>query len=126
MVTLNLAYTSQINTGKPSPTLTIPQVWAGLQRKVRAGHEFVPAIVSTDVIEEKTDGKKNVPVVVREVVFKEGNRRVREECYEYAPIKVSLTACGQETGRWQMDKDMLWPEVLQTTGDSAWRSRKDS
>jgi len=84
----HLAYTASINDGKPEPRLTIPQVWAGLQRKIRAAQEFVPAITSTEVIEEKTDGKKGTPIVVREVVFKEGNRKVREECYEYAPIKV--------------------------------------
>jgi hypothetical protein len=90
MVTINLAYTSSINAGKPAPQLTVPQIWAGLQRKVRAGHEFVPAIASTDVIEERVDGEKGVPVVVREVVFKEGNKRVREECFEYEMTKVSF------------------------------------
>jgi len=84
----HLAYTASINDGKPEPRLTIPQVWAGLQRKIRAAQEFVPAIISTEVVEEKTDEKKGTPIVVREVVFKEGNRKVREECYEYAPIKV--------------------------------------
>lgn len=88
MVIISLAYTSSVNASKPSPALTIPQLWAGLQRKVRAAQAFVPAIISTDVIEEKTDGKKGVPVCVREVVFKEGDKRVREECYEYAPTKV--------------------------------------
>jgi len=84
----HLAYTASINDGKPEPRLTIPQVWAGLQRKIRAAQEFVPAIISTEVVEEKTDEKKGTPIVVREVVFKEGIRKVREECYEYAPIKV--------------------------------------
>jgi len=86
--TISLAYTSSINTSKPSPTLTTAQCWAGLQHKIRSAQSFVPAIISTDVIEERTDAKKGVPVVVREVVFKEGNKRVREECWEWEPCKV--------------------------------------
>jgi len=89
--TINLAYTSPINASKPAPTLTVPQLWAGLQHKIRSAQSFVPAIISTDVIEERTDAKKGVPVVVREVVFKEGNRRVREECWEYKPCKVGFS-----------------------------------
>lgn len=88
MVTINLAYSAPINRPSQSPTLTIPQLWAGLQHKIRFAQDFVPAIISTYVLEERVDEKKGVPVVVREVVFKEGNRRVREECWEWAPCKV--------------------------------------
>jgi hypothetical protein len=66
MVTLHLAHTSRINPSGASPILTPPQIWAGLQRKIRFAQEFVPVIESCDVLEEK-DG-----VVTREVVFKKG------------------------------------------------------
>ena len=42
MVTINLAYTAPVNAAGAEPALTAAQVWAGLQRKVRSAHEFVP------------------------------------------------------------------------------------
>ncbi|KAJ4985251.1 hypothetical protein SVAN01_09293 [Stagonosporopsis vannaccii] len=66
MVHIHLSYTSPIN--PPNlPPLTLPQIWAGLQRKVRFAQEFVPVIESCTVLEEREDG-----TVVRDVRFKEG------------------------------------------------------
>lgn len=67
MVHIHLAYTSLINPSGASPVLTRPQIWAGLQRKIRFAQEFVPIIERCDVLEESEDG-----VVTREVGFKEG------------------------------------------------------
>ncbi len=89
MVTINIAYTSPINPSSASPVLTLPQVWAGLERKVRAGQDFVGAIVSTDVIGEKLDQQKGCMVVTREVVFKERpGEKVREVCWLRSMSKV--------------------------------------
>jgi hypothetical protein len=63
MVNINLAYTSPINPSGASPILTQPQIWAGLQRKIRFAQEFVPVIESCEVLEEDEQG-----VVTREVV----------------------------------------------------------
>ena len=67
MVTLYLSHTAPINPSGITPVLTIRQIWAGLQRKVRFAQEFVPIIESCTVLEEQPDG-----TVVRDVVFKEG------------------------------------------------------
>jgi len=86
----NLAYTAPINPPSAEPKLTIPQIWAGLQRKVRAGQDFVGgAILSTDVVSEETDSEGR-PVITREVVFRDGNRRVQERCVMYEPMKVEF------------------------------------
>ncbi|EUC46829.1 hypothetical protein COCMIDRAFT_4118 [Bipolaris oryzae ATCC 44560] len=67
MVNFNLAHTSRINPPGAAPVLTQPQLWAGLQRKIRFAQEFVPVIESCTVLEESADG-----VVTRHVVFKKG------------------------------------------------------
>ncbi|KAF2809582.1 DUF1857-domain-containing protein [Mytilinidion resinicola] len=66
MVNFYLAYTSPINPPSATPVLTVPQVWAGLQRKIRFAQEFVSAITSCEVLSEE-DG-----VVTRVVQFKPG------------------------------------------------------
>lgn len=88
MPTVHLSYTSAINKPGASPVLTVPQIWAGLQRKVRFAQEFVPVIESCTVLEEKEDG-----TVVRDVKFKEGagpKPQARETVREYYPSWVSL------------------------------------
>jgi hypothetical protein len=72
MVSIHLSYTSKINPPGSTPTLTIPQIWAGLQRKIRFAQEFVPVIDSCEVLEDK-DG-----VVTRQVKFKKGAGPVDE------------------------------------------------
>lgn len=71
--------------------LTLPQIWAGLQRKVRHAEEFVGgAIKSTDVISVGKDSHGR-EVITREVVFSEGDRRVKEVCTLYEPMKVEVS-----------------------------------
>lgn len=81
------SYAAPINPPGATPVLTREQVWAGLELKVEHAQDFVPAIVSTDVIayKEDQDGRK---VTQREVVFKEGNRRMKEDVTMYWPTKV--------------------------------------
>ena len=89
MVTYYLAYTAPINPPNTTPVLTVPQVWQGLQRKIRFAQEFVSAITSCTVLEDK-DG-----VVTRKVTFKEGMgiaTNVREVVKSYEPTWVSLTS----------------------------------
>ncbi|KAK8131186.1 hypothetical protein PG984_007624 [Apiospora sp. TS-2023a] len=90
MVAINLAYTAPINPAGASPTLTPAQVWAGLQRKVRAAHEFVPLISACSVLSEASEKGGN-HTVTREVVFKsQPEKPVREECVHYAPCRVDF------------------------------------
>lgn len=87
MPAVHLSYTSSINKPGATPVLTVPQIWAGLQRKVRFAQEFVPVIESCTVLEEKDDG-----TVVRDVKFKEGagpKPQARETVREYWPSWVS-------------------------------------
>ncbi|KAK7932189.1 hypothetical protein PG985_002901 [Apiospora marii] len=89
MVTINLAYTAPINPAGATPTLTPAQVWAGLQRKVRAAHEFVPLISGCSVLSESE--KEGNHTITREVIFKsQPDKPVREECVHYAPCRVDF------------------------------------
>ncbi|KAF2847992.1 DUF1857-domain-containing protein [Plenodomus tracheiphilus IPT5] len=81
MVHIHLSHTSPINPPSASPILTQPQVWAGLQRKIRFAQEFVPVIETCEVLSETTEdddddvgkgGQGGGTVVTREVKFKEG------------------------------------------------------
>lgn len=101
MVTINVAFTSPINPAGATPVLTLNQVWAGLERKIRFAQEFVPVILGTEVLEETTEGtgSEAVPVVVREATFKEGFRegdpKVKEVCKCYEPSRVCLVFSGR-------------------------------
>ncbi|KAK0610639.1 hypothetical protein B0T17DRAFT_500206 [Bombardia bombarda] len=100
MVTFNLSYSAPINRPGQSPVLTVPQVWAGLQRKVRNASEFVPLIVSCEVESDETSASGEV-TVNRVVKFKPGKgpkadgAPVREQCNEYPPCRVDFL---QENG----------------------------
>lgn len=84
-----IAFTAPINPPGASPQLTADQVWVILQRKVSHAEEFVGAIVNTEIVSES----KNVhglPVTVRVVTFREGDRRVVEECTFLYPTTVEF------------------------------------
>lgn len=89
MVTINCAYTEQINPADASPVLSREQIWKGLQRKIRKAQDFVPIIHACDVLEEKDNE------VVREAHFKERDgvpaQSVREVCKSFYPTKVTHT-----------------------------------
>lgn len=95
MVAIYAAYTQQINPAGATPVLTRPQVWAGLQRKIRRAQDFVRVIHDCDVIEEKDN------VVVREAHFTvdgvpgRSGKTIREVCKSYEPIKVCCTNGGR-------------------------------
>lgn len=88
MVTINCAYTEQINPAGATPVLTRDQIWKGLQRKIRKAQDFVPIITGCDVLEEKENE------VIREAHFMERPgvpaSSVREVCKSYYPTKVRL------------------------------------
>ncbi|KAL6250497.1 hypothetical protein RBB50_002799 [Rhinocladiella similis] len=85
-----VAFSAPINPPGASPVLTYSQIWQGLLKKIRAAQDFVgAAIISTDVISESTN-EHGLPVTVREVVFREGNRRVEERCIAFEPMKVEF------------------------------------
>ncbi|KAF2086099.1 DUF1857-domain-containing protein [Saccharata proteae CBS 121410] len=94
MVTLNLAFTAPVNPPGASPVLTTAQLWAGLQRKIRFAHEFVPVIGACDVLSEEEGGR----VVTREVAFKQSpEKRVREVCRSYEPARVDFNQTNGST-----------------------------
>jgi len=87
MVSLTTAYTAPINPQGVTPVLTRATVFAGLRRKVRKAQEFVPVIISCEVLSE--DGN----TVIREVEFKDGTGppgKVKEVCAEFDPTKVDF------------------------------------
>lgn len=82
--TNNIAFTAPLN---PTGASLIPkedQVWAGLLLKIQSAETFVPkAIQSTTVISESTDRSTGYLVTVREVIFCEDQRKVRETVTAY-------------------------------------------
>ncbi|KAL2023291.1 hypothetical protein VTK56DRAFT_3029 [Thermocarpiscus australiensis] len=97
MVVINLGYTAPINRPGQTPILTLDQVWAGLQRKVRHADEFVPTIAGCDVLaEEKHDDDSGEEVVTRLTHFGgPGNgplagRTVKEVCRLYPPCRIDF------------------------------------
>ncbi|KAJ5758384.1 hypothetical protein N7520_005540 [Penicillium odoratum] len=88
MATHNVAFTAPLNPAGASTFLKEDQIWAGLLLKIRFAETFVPmAIQSTNVISESTDPSTGNPVTVREVVFVENNRKVRETVIGYKPSR---------------------------------------
>ncbi|KAJ5933987.1 hypothetical protein N7454_006316 [Penicillium verhagenii] len=91
MSTNNIAFTAQLNPTGASPILTQDQVWAGLLLKIRSAETFVPnAIQSTTVVSESIDPSTENPVTVRDVVFRENERQVREVVTAYKPSRVAF------------------------------------
>ncbi|KAJ6114748.1 hypothetical protein N7486_000526 [Penicillium sp. IBT 16267x] len=89
MSTNNIAFTAPLNPTGASPILNQDQVWAGLLLKIKSAETFVPkAIQSTAVVSEDTDPVTGNPVTVRDIIFVENNRKVRETVTAYKPSRV--------------------------------------
>ncbi|KAK4222316.1 hypothetical protein QBC38DRAFT_460545 [Podospora fimiseda] len=100
MPTINLGYTAPINPPSAKPVLTLPQIWAGLQRKVRHAEEFVPLIkscaVESEVVQDEANGGNTV--ITRVIDFgneklgsqKKDGKLVREVCTLYPPVRVDF------------------------------------
>lgn len=95
MVTLNYSYTAPVN--RPGqPVLTIEQLWKGLQRKVKHAEEFVPVIISCNVLSEDAGASDLEPYSVTRIVnfdkakTAEAADSVREVCKHYPPIRVDF------------------------------------
>jgi hypothetical protein len=87
----HMAFTAPLNPAGASPNLERGQVRAGLLLKIRSAETFVPkAIQSTTVISESTDPSTGNPVTVREIVFCEDQRKVRETVTAYEPSRVTF------------------------------------
>ncbi|EED22790.1 conserved hypothetical protein [Talaromyces stipitatus ATCC 10500] len=89
--TNNIAFTTPINPPGVSPVLKKEQVWAGLLLKIRCAEKFIPnAIESTTVISESKDPSTGNIVTVREVVFREQQRKVKETVTAYKDARVDF------------------------------------
>jgi hypothetical protein len=85
----NIAFTASINPPGVTPVLSRAQVWAGLELKIRSAETFVPAgIQSTDVLSEDVDATSGYPVTIRDVVFVEDQRKVRETLTAHKDCKL--------------------------------------
>ncbi|KAK3989050.1 hypothetical protein QBC44DRAFT_94988 [Cladorrhinum sp. PSN332] len=96
MPTINLGYTAPINPPSAEPVLTLPQIWAGLQRKVRHAEQFVPLIKSC-AVESETQSEAGNTVITRVVDFgnnlglqQKDGKLVREVCTLYPPVRVDF------------------------------------
>ncbi len=90
MVNIYIAYTEPVNPVGVLPTLTIPQLWAGLRRKVHRGQDFVKIITDTEVLEDSDT------YIKRRVYFDKNVSFSPEQAIEvvtlYEPMKVCVTA----------------------------------
>ena len=87
----NIAFTAPINPPGASPVLKKEQVWAGLLFKTRSAETFIPnAIESTTVLSERKDTSTGNIITVREVVFRENQRKVKETVTAYKDARVDF------------------------------------
>ncbi|PKX88328.1 SRPBCC family protein [Aspergillus novofumigatus IBT 16806] len=88
--TNNVAFTAPINPRGANPILTRSQIWNGLLLKIRSAETFVPAgIQSTSVLSESVDEAGN-PVTIREVVFRQDQRKVKETVTAHKDSRVDF------------------------------------
>ncbi|KAK3841798.1 MAG: hypothetical protein J3R72DRAFT_491109 [Linnemannia gamsii] len=108
----NFSFTTPVNPPGAEPVLTRPQVWAGLQRKVRHADEFVPMIYTCEVVSEEAN------VVTRVITFENGKAPIREVCTEYEPSRVefiledgskvqNIVSVGMSPDNTESDKDIF-------------------
>jgi hypothetical protein len=103
----HISYTTLINPPTANPTLTRPQVWTGLQRKIRHAEEFVPVITSCKVLLDAEDG-----VVTRQVKFDDGGTpaQVMELVRSYWPSWVRTLSL-------YLNLPLLFSFAVSSTGD---------
>ena len=93
MVTITVAYTSPINVVGSNTKATLPQVWASLERKIRAAEDFVPVMARTDIIQEPTSEEPHVTtriIHLKEDCVTAGMPALMKEiCIAYKPNRVS-------------------------------------
>lgn len=88
--TNNIAFTAPINPPGVVP-LSRNQVWIGMLLKIRSAETFVPgAIQATQVQSEYTDSSTGNAVTVREVLFRESQRKVKETVTAYEKCRVEF------------------------------------
>jgi hypothetical protein len=89
--TNNIAFTAPLNPAGATPILKREQIWAGLLLKIRSAETFVPAAIqSTSVISESVDPITQNPVTVRQVIFREDQRKVQETVTAYEDSRVDF------------------------------------
>lgn len=87
----NIAFTAPINPPGATPILKREQIWAGLLLKIRSAETFVPAAIqSTTVISESTDTSTQNSVTIREIVFREDQRKVKETVTAYTDCRIDF------------------------------------
>ncbi|KFY31819.1 hypothetical protein V493_00782 [Pseudogymnoascus sp. VKM F-4281 (FW-2241)] len=87
----NIAFTAPINPPGATPILKREEIWAGLLLKIRSAETFVAAAIqSTSVISESTDASTQNSVTIREVVFREDQRKVKETVTAYKDCRVDF------------------------------------
>ena len=90
-ITNNVAYTAPINPPGATPILTRDQIWAGMLLKIRSAEAFVPHLFqSTTVLSESIDPASGHLVTVREIVFIEDQRKVKQTIIAYEDTKIDF------------------------------------
>ena len=88
--TNNVAFTAPINPPGKIP-LTRDQIWAGFLLKIRSAETFVAAAIqSTEVLSETVDPATGNAVTVREVLFRESQKKVKETVTAFPDCRVEF------------------------------------
>ena len=89
--TNNVAFTALINPPGARLVITPEQTWKGLLLKIRSAETFVPgAIQSTKVVSESINASTGNAVTVREVLFRETQKKVLETVTAFEPARVDF------------------------------------
>lgn len=87
----NIAFTAPLNPPGATPILRREQIWAGLLLKIRSAETFVPAAIEfTSVVSESIDPSTQNPITIREIVFREDQRKVKETVTAYENCRVEF------------------------------------
>lgn len=87
----NITFTAHINSPGATPILKREQIWAGLLLKIRSAETFVPAAIqSCSVLAEFADPSTGNPVTIREITFREDQRKVKETVTAYEDCRVDF------------------------------------
>jgi Domain of unknown function (DUF1857) len=85
-----VAYTAPINPSGASPSLSLDQIWAALELKIRSGETFVGSAIASTAVLGTGHTAEGLAYIDREITFRDGNRKVKEHCVKFEPMKVEF------------------------------------
>ncbi len=85
-----IAFTAPINPPGAKPVLTRSQIWSCLEIKITSGETFVGGAIKNTTVQKVATTSGGQKYTDREVTFADGDRKVKEHCVEFWPMKVEF------------------------------------